>query len=94
MGNLQSQRQRMDEELYAILLEAGTWVVYGTHGQSLSLAPSLRTAIEKASNFTRRGAVVIAVAQHPAEEIVVFPPQMRRVERLIMMREMTSVAAQ
>ena len=94
MDDMRSNRQRTDEQLYAALFEVRRWVVHGAQGRSLGIVPNLRLAIEKAGNFARGGAVVVSLSRLPTNDIVVFPDQIRRVETLIVAREMPSATSQ
>lgn len=73
----QSNR-RTDEQLEAILFEAGRWVVNGRRGEVLCHAPSLKRAIERADDYAERGAPIIALCRLPADNIVVFAAQRER----------------
>jgi hypothetical protein len=79
--------QRTDEQLDAILGDAGHWVINGRSGQTLGFAPSLRGALERAAGFRNSGAVVIALAQLPNDSIIVFTPQIDRLRKIIAGRE-------
>ena len=78
---------RSDEQLDTILFETAIWTINGLNGQGLGSAPSLRRALDRAANFTASGAVVVALCRMPDDNIIVFPPQIRRLQKLCAGRE-------
>jgi hypothetical protein len=74
---------RTDEQLHAILPEAGNWVVNGQQGRVLGFAGSLRRAMERAADYAASGAVVVALCRLPSDNIVVQPDQIRRLQKRI-----------
>jgi hypothetical protein len=87
MNNSGSTSYRTDDQLDCMLCEVGNWVVSGRAGQVLCHAPSLRQAIERATEYAASGAVVIALCRLPSDNIVVFADQMSRLRKLIAGRE-------
>jgi hypothetical protein len=87
MNNSRSTSYRTDDQLDCILCEVGNWVVSGRAGQVLCHAPSLRQAIDRASEYAASGAVVIALCRLPSDNIVVFADQMSRLRKIIAGRE-------
>jgi hypothetical protein len=86
MDNERSNRLT-DEQLDAILNEAGNWVVNGQAGQAFCVAASLRMAIGMAETYAASDAVVVAICQLPSDNIIVFPEQIERLRRVIAVRE-------
>jgi hypothetical protein len=82
MDNFLSNR-RSDEQLEALLFETGHWAVNGRQGQVLCRTTSLRLAIDRAAEFSRSGAVVIAICRLPSDNIIIFSEQFDRLRRTI-----------
>jgi hypothetical protein len=78
---------RWDEQLDTILFETAIWTITSRNDQVLGTAPSLRQALDRAASFTTSGAVVVAICRMPADSITVFPPQIRRLQKLCAGRE-------
>jgi len=78
---------RSDEQLDTILFETAIWTINGLNGQILDTAPSLRQALDRAGSFTASGAVVVALCRMPDDNVIVFPPQLRRLRKLCAGRE-------
>ena len=75
--------RRTDEQLEAILAETGHWVIYGKSGQVLFTAATLRRALDKSAQLPASGAIVIAISRLPSDNIIVFPEQIERMQKLI-----------
>ena len=78
---------RTDEQLKEMLDEPGTWVVHGHGDRVFGVGGSLRRAVDRASNYARSGAVVVAVARVPPNRIFVFHDQMVRLIAVIRQEE-------
>ena len=85
--------RRTDEQLEAILAETGHWVVYGKRGVVLFTAATLRRALDKSAQLSASGAVVIAICRLPSDNIIVFPEQIERLQKIIAGRNAPHVAA-
>jgi len=79
--------RRTDEQLEVILAETGHWVVYGKRGRVLFTAPTLRRALDKSVQLSASGAVVIAICRLPSDNIIVFPEQIERMQKIIAGRD-------
>jgi hypothetical protein len=90
MDNFQSSSRRTDEQLEAILNDVARWVVNGRQGQPLCTAASLRHAIDRAHLLATSGAVVIAICRLPNDNVIVFSEQIKRLQRMISVREMVA----
>jgi hypothetical protein len=82
MGDGLPGNYRSDEQLDTILFETAIWTINGHNGQVLGIAPSLRQALDRAASFTASGAAVLALCRMPDDNIIVFPPQTRRLQKL------------
>ena len=71
-------KRRFDEQLEAILDDAGDWRVNGAQGIVLCDATSLRIAIEKAIEINARGHEIVALVHRSRPEIIVFASQFQR----------------
>ena len=87
MGGGLPGNYRSDEQLDAILFETTTWTINGLNGQVLGTAPSLRQALDTAASVTASGTVVVTLCRMPDDNIIVFPPQIRRLQKLCAGRE-------
>jgi hypothetical protein len=87
MGGGRSGNYRSDEQLDTILFETATWTINGLNSQILGTAPSLRQALDIAASFTASGVVVVALCRKPADNVIVFPPQTKRLRKLCAGRE-------
>jgi hypothetical protein len=87
MDNVLPNR-RSDEQLEVVLYETGHWVVNGRQGQVLCYAASLRQAIDRSTNFSASGAMVIAICRLPSDNIVIFSEQIDRLRQRINVREL------
>jgi len=74
--------RRTDEQLVALLNEPSNWTVSGRNGAILCSASSLGNAIDRASEYARRGAVVIALCRLPFDNVVIFPAQIDRLRKI------------
>jgi len=81
--SIAQRRHWTDEQLAAILDETDDWAVNGPQGKVLGHAASLRLAMERAADYARSGAVVIAVCRLPSDNIVIFPAQIARLRKII-----------
>ena len=86
MGGLPGNH-RSDEQLDTILFETAIWTINGPSGQVLGTAPSLRQALDRAASYTADGAVVVALCRMPDDNIIIFPSQTRRLQKLCAGRE-------
>ena len=75
--------RQTDEQLEAILAETGHWAVNGKRGHVLFTAATLRRALDKSAQLSASGAVVIAICRLPSDNIIVFPEQIERMQKLI-----------
>jgi len=82
---------RTDEELEVILHHGANWNVNGQHGQVLGVAQSLRQAIDNAQDYALTGSVVVAVCRLPRDNIIVLPPQIDRLCKIIAGRETLTI---
>lgn len=87
MDNL-GPTHRSDEQLLLVLHETGRWAVKGQSGQVLGFAISLGHALERAAAFGGSGAPIIAICRLPFDNIVVFPEQLSRLEKIVAGREL------
>src|SRR5471030_56801 len=87
MNNLLSTSYKTDEQLDSMLCEVSNWAVNGRAGEVLCHAPSLRQAIERATEYAASGAVVIALCRLPSDNIVIFADQTKRLRKIIAGRE-------
>jgi len=71
-------KRRFDEQLEAILDEAGNWKVNGAQGVVLYEATSLRSAVERAMEIAARGHEIVALVHRARPEIIVFSSQYQR----------------
>jgi hypothetical protein len=90
MDTMQSNR-RSDRQLEAILRETGHWVVNGQLGQVLCFAASLGRALDRSSEYAASGAVVVAICRLPSDNIIVFPEQIGRLQKLIAAHELVPI---
>ncbi|MGD0434536.1 MAG: hypothetical protein ABSA58_25940 [Acetobacteraceae bacterium] len=74
-----------------MLTETANWVIYGARGKVLGFAASPRRALDRALEYARSGAVVLAVAQLASDNVVVFPAQMDRLRKVIAGREVPPI---
>jgi hypothetical protein len=88
MDNFEVSSRRTDEQLEAILDEAGHWAVYGRLGQVLCTAASLRRAINRAHEFGLSGAVLTAICRLPSDDIIIFVEQINRLRGIIAVHEL------
>jgi hypothetical protein len=79
--------RQTDDQLEAILAEAGHWAINGQQGTVLSFAGNLQNAIGRAASYTASGAVVVSIVRLPSDNIVVSPEQIIRLRKLIAGRE-------
>ncbi len=87
MDNFVASSRRTDEQLEALLDEAGHWVVNGRQGRVLCSAASLRRAIDRAHEYGLSGAVVTAICRLPSDNIVIFAEQINRLRSIIAVQE-------
>jgi len=87
MGGGLPGNSRSDVQLDTILFETAIWTISGLNGLVLGNAPSLRQALDRAASFTASGAGVVTLCRMPGDNIVVFPPQIRRLQKLCAGRE-------
>ena len=87
MGSELPGNHRSDEQLDTILFETAIWTINGPGGRVLGNAPSLRHALDTAASFTASGTVVATLCRMPADNIIVFPPQTKRLQKLCAGRE-------
>lgn len=78
-----------DEQLLAILDEAGTWVVHGTT-KILGVATSLRRSLLKADAFADAGDPVTAITRVPPRRIFIFSDQADRLTKVLESETATS----
>jgi hypothetical protein len=76
-------KRRFDEQLEAILDDAGNWKVNGAQGIVFCDATSLRIAIEKAIEINARGHEIVALVHRSCPEIIVFTSQFQRLAKHI-----------
>lgn len=90
MNNL-GPTHRSDDQLLAILHDTSRWAVNGQNGQVLGFAVSLEHALERAGAFAGAGATIIAVCRLPFDNVVVFPEQLARLEKIVSSRELLPI---
>jgi hypothetical protein len=86
MEDFEASSRWTDDQLEAILDEAGDWVVNGRQGQVLCSAKSLRRAMDRAHEYALSGAVLTAICRLPSDNIIIFAEQMNRLRRIIARR--------
>jgi hypothetical protein len=74
---------RTDDQLLAILDDIGDWSISGLSARSSHEAQSLRLAIDHAADIAKTGAMVVALRCASYESIIVFPAQIRRLQKII-----------
>ena len=87
MGGRLPENYRSDEQPDTILFETAVWTINGLNGLVLGTAPSLRQALDREASFTASGAVVVALCRMPDDNIIIFPSQTRRLQKLCAGRE-------
>ena len=75
---------RTDQQLIAILDETSDWTISTAGGDVLSVAASLRHAIQKIGNSQRAYVGMASVARSPLGDIIVFTRQVDRLETIIL----------
>jgi hypothetical protein len=90
VDTIQSNR-RTDDQLEAILAEAGHWAINGQQGSVLSFAGNLLNAIGRAASYAASGAVVISLVRLPTDNIVVSGDQIVRLRKRIAGRELAPI---
>ena len=83
MEDSEASSRWTDEQLEAILDDAGDWVVNGRQGQVLCPAASLRRAMDRAHEYALSGAVLTTICRLPYDNIIIFAEQMNRLRRII-----------
>jgi len=83
MGSYHLSNLRTDEQLDAMLHEAGHWTVNGRDGQVLCSAASLRSALDRVAEYSASGVAVTAICRQPGNNIIVFAEQMERLRQII-----------
>jgi hypothetical protein len=78
---------RTDDQLEFVVRETAIWTVNGPRGEILGVAPSLRLAIDKTQDYAVSGAAVVSICRLPRDSIIVFPPQIDRLRKIIAGRE-------
>jgi hypothetical protein len=78
---------RTDDQLLASLDEIGDWSISGLTARSSHGAQSLRLAINQVADIAKTGAMVVALRCAPFDSIIVFPAQIRRLQRIIAERD-------
>ena len=84
---------RTDAQLEVILAEVSNWVVNGPRGQVLCQATSLRGAMDRARDYAKADAVVVALTRLPPDRITVLPAQAERLRKFVAERESLPLAS-
>jgi hypothetical protein len=71
-----------DAQLETVLYETGNWMVDDIQGRHLCWVPSLRLALEVATDYARTMPAVVTLSRAPVDDVVIFPGQVERLRKI------------
>src|ERR1700730_6346901 len=71
-----------DAQLETVLYETGNWMVDEIQGRHLCWVPSLRLALEVATDYAETMAAVVTLSRPPVDDVVIFPGQVERLRKI------------
>jgi len=76
-------RQWSDYDLLTVIDDRSTWIVYGRQGRILSIAMSLREALEQSMGFAQSRVLVERISRQPSDNIVVNYERTIKIKKLL-----------
>lgn len=71
-----------DAQLETVLYETGNWMVDDIQGRHLCWVPSLRMALEVATDYAKITPAVVTLSRPPVDDVVIFPGQVERLRKI------------